>query len=83
MLFFWSDSIDLQLFLDFGLTELELSHLENGEVIRFLIKTWLSWMLIRDIGFRYSDMKIRMVSALLSNVLILFRELTRNGQFSV
>ena len=83
MLFFWSDSIDLQLFLDFGVTELELSHLENGEVIRFLINTWLSWMLIRDIGFRYSDLKIRIVSALLSNVLILFRELTINDQLSV
>ena len=83
MLFFWSDSIDLQLFSDFGLTELELSHFENEEVIRFLIKIWLTWMLIRNIGFRYSDLKIRMVSTLLSNVLTLTIELTRNDQFSV
>ena len=31
MLFFWSDSIDLQLFSHFGFTELELSHFENDD----------------------------------------------------
>ena len=39
--------------------------------------------LIRNIGFMYSDLKIRMVSTLFSNVLTLSRELTKNDQLNL